>query len=113
MTRTALSRRRVLAGLTALLGGLAGPVQAAPAEHVIPLGKMKFGAAPDRLLVGDVIVWVNQDPVRHTATARDGSFDIDLPPGKEGRLILAAAGEVEVFCRFHPGMKLNLTVKSA
>lgn len=113
MTGIALSRRRALAVLTALLGGLAGPVRAAPAEHVITLGKMKFGPPPDTLLVGDVIVWVNDDPVRHTATARDGSFDIDLPPGKEGRVILAAAGEVEAFCRFHPGMKLKLTVKSA
>lgn len=113
MTGIPLSRRTALAGLTAVLGGLAGAVRAAPAEHVITLGKMKFGAAPDRLLVGDVIVWVNRDPVRHTATARDGSFDVDLPPGKEGRLVLEVAGEVEVFCRFHPGMKLKLTVKSA
>lgn len=113
MTGVSLTRRTALAGLTVLLGGLAGTARAAPAEHEVILGKMKFGPAPAPLLVGDVIVWVNKDPVRHTATARDGSFDIDLPPGKEGRLIVAAAGEVEVFCRFHPGMKLKLMVGSA
>lgn len=113
MTGITLSRRTVLAGLPAILGGLAGTVRAAPAEHVITLSKMKFGAAPDALLVGDVIVWVNEDPVRHSATARDSSFDVDLPPGKEGRLILATAGDVEVFCRYHPGMKLKLTVETS
>lgn len=114
MTGIILSRRTALAGLTAVLAGGTGAVRAAaPAEHVVTVGKMSFGPAPALLVVGDVIVWTNKDPVRHTATARDGSFDIDLPPGTEGRLTLQTPGEIEVYCRFHPGMKLTLTVSPA
>ncbi|MCX8509020.1 MAG: hypothetical protein ORN49_09130, partial [Rhodobacteraceae bacterium] len=81
----------------------AGAVQAG---HLITINRVKFGQPPVPLMVGDVIVWCNQDLFRHTATARDGTFDLDLPSATEARLPLMAAGKIEVFCRFHPGMKL-------
>ena len=60
--------------------------------------------------MGDVIVWQNNDILRHTATARDGSFDVDLPPGTSSRLTLATAGSFAFFCKFHPGMTGTLVV---
>lgn len=112
MTRH-LSRRGALAGLAALACAMAGAVKAATATHVVAITKMKFAPPAGPLAVGDQIVWRNQDIFRHTATARDGSFDLDLPPGEEATLTLAAAGQIEVFCRFHPGMTLVLSVTGA
>lgn len=112
MTPFLLSRRAILAGLSSLCG-LRAAACSAPTDHVIAITRMKFGPAPEPLVVGDVIVWHNQDLFRHTATARDGSFDLDLPPGKEAQVTLMTAGEIEVFCRFHPGMKLKLKVSPA
>lgn len=88
----------------------APPALAAPTVHTIVIDKMKFGAAPKNLRAGDVIVWVNKDIFRHTATARDKSFDVDLAPGASGRTVLRKAGSIGVLCRFHPGMTVQLSV---
>ena len=110
MTGMRLSRRSALAGLAGLFALGGGSARAHGTEHRIVIEKMKFGPAPEGLTVGDSILWVNSDILRHTATARDGSFDVDLKPGEEVAMHLDKAGEIEVFCRFHPGMKLTLTV---
>lgn len=80
------------------------------AEYTVVIEKMRFGPVPEVLHPGDVIIWENQDLFRHTATARDKSFDLDLPAGAVARMEVDAVGTIEVFCRFHPGMKTTLTV---
>ena len=84
---------------------------AAAAEFEIAIAKMKFGPAPAELKVGDVIVWQNDDMFRHTATARDGSFDVDLPPKTEVRMTISKAGVADYYCRFHPAMVGKLDVR--
>lgn len=78
--------------------------------YTIVIDKMKFGAVPPGLHAGDTILWVNHDIFRHTATARDGSFDVDLLPGKSGRTVLKRTGTVSFWCKFHPGMKGQLII---
>ncbi len=82
----------------------------APRTHVVQIDRMKFGAMPKTVRVGDTIVWVNADMVRHSATARDGGFDVDLPPGAKAATRIRSAGAVTVICKFHPGMKARLSV---
>ena len=84
---------------------------AGAAEFEIAIAKMKFGPAPAELKIGDVIVWRNDDIFRHTATARDKSFDIDLPPKAEVRMTISKAGMVDYYCRFHPAMVGKLDVR--
>jgi len=98
-----------LAGAAAA-AALASPASAAPRVATIVIDKMRFGPAPAGLHVGDRIVWVNKDFLRHSATAADRSFDLDLPAGKSGAVVLRKAGVVAVACKFHPGMKLQLNV---
>ena len=83
---------------------------AGPRVHRIEIDKLAFGPAPGGLHVNDIVEWTNSDILRHTATATDGSFDIDLPAGAKGRTILQRAGGVAYVCRFHPGMKGRLDV---
>jgi plastocyanin len=80
-------------------------------EYQIAIAGMKFSAPPAELHVGDVIVWRNDDIFRHSATARDKSFDIDLPPKSEGRMTIGRAGAVDFYCRFHPAMTGKLDVR--
>jgi plastocyanin len=82
----------------------------APAPHVITLAHMAFGAVPAGLRIGDAIEWVNDDIFQHTATAREGSFDVILPPKARVRTVLRRAGEIAFYCRYHPGMTGVLTV---
>lgn len=83
---------------------------ASAADHVIEINDMRFGPAPQHLKVGDTITWKNLDIVRHTATAKNGTFDLKLDPGKSAQTTLRASGAVTVFCRYHPDMTLRLTV---
>ena len=64
------------------------------------------------LKTGDTIQWKNGDIFRHTATAA-GLFDLDLAPGAEGEVTLKKSGVLTVICRYHPNMRLRLSVEKA
>ncbi len=104
----------MLAGLLLLFAGAipataTGTAQA-PRVHVIVVDKMAFGPMPAGVRAGDIIEWVNHDIFEHSATARDGSFDIDLKPGATARMT-ATSGSFAFFCKFHPTMQASLVVK--
>ena len=107
--RASLRGSLVAAAMPALLLAFA-PVAATAKTHTIVVEKMRFGPSPAGLRVGDTIVWVNRDPVRHTATARDNSFNIDLPPRASGKAVVRRAGAIAVYCVLHPAMTTTLHV---
>lgn len=86
------------------------PASAASRSYTVVIDKMKFGPVPTGLRVGDRIVWVNRDMFRHTATAKDGSFDVDLPPEGSATTMVRKAGALNVVCRYHPAMRAVLTI---
>lgn len=88
----------------------ARPAATTQAVHVIVLDKMAFGPMPSGVRAGDIIEWVNHDIFEHTATARDGSFDIDLKSGATVRTT-AKIGSFAFYCKFHPGMTGTLVAK--
>ena len=57
----------------------ASPAAAAPKVYTVVIDKMKFGPVPAGIRVGDTILWVNRDFLKHSATARDKSFNVELP----------------------------------
>lgn len=95
----------IVAGLVsgASISALAANVQ-------ITMDKLEIAPATVSARVGDTVEWVNKDPFAHTATAKDGDWDVMLPPHKSGALVLKKAGNFEYYCRFHPNMKATLTV---
>jgi plastocyanin len=101
--------RRTALGLALAAAG-SGCARRAPTRVTIVIAGMAFGAAPAGLRVGDSIEWVNRDIFQHTATARDGSFDLVLAPDASGRVVLKKPGRLEVYCRYHPGMTLAFDV---
>jgi len=54
---------------------------------------------------------INKDVFAHTATARNGDFDVTMPPKKTVTLVLTKAGTVDYYCRFHPNMKAMLKIE--
>lgn len=80
------------------------------AVHAVVIDKMAFGLMPTDVRVGDTIEWDNQDIFVHTATARNGLFDVELQPKQRVRVTLAKPGDVAVYCRYHPGMTGSFTV---
>lgn len=89
--------------------GLAGK---APAETIRVEAKgLVFSPAASTAHVGDTIEWVNADFVAHTATARNGEWDVKLPPHATERSVLNAPGKFDYYCRYHPNMKGQITVE--
>jgi plastocyanin len=100
---------KTLALLPLLVLAFAG-APAMAADYTVVIDKMAFGALPAELHVGDTITWKNDDLFRHTATAKDGSFDVDLPVDSSVAMPLTVAGQWDFICKFHPGMKGTLVV---
>jgi plastocyanin len=107
MTKSLITRA-LAAAVAAFMAATAA--RADPSAHMIVVNHLAYGQAPEGLRIGDVIEWKNADIFRHTVTAKDGSFDIDLPPGAKGRIVLKRAGEIQYYCRFHPGMNGALNI---
>jgi len=66
---------------------------------------LAFALAHVSAYVGDTVEWANDDFVAHTATARNGAWDVKLAARGNGHTELNTSGEVEYYCRFHPNMK--------
>jgi plastocyanin len=91
-----------------LFGMIAVPAQAATIQ--ITMQDLVFTPAEVSAKVGDTVEWINKDVFVHTATARNGDFDVNSAPKKTVTSVLKKAGTVEYYCRFHPNMKAVLTI---
>ena len=100
--------------LCAVVAGALLPVAplipAAAATHVVVIDKMKYAPVPP-LKVGDKVVFVNKDMFRHTVTASNNSFNLDLMPGARGSLHINSAGHAVFYCKYHPGMRGTMVAK--
>ena len=100
---------RCLPVITALLlGGVSVPAHAATIQ--ITIDNLVFAPAEVSAQVGDTIEWINKDVFAHTATARNGDFDVITPPKKTVTSVLKKAGTIEYYCRYHPNMKAVLKI---
>jgi plastocyanin len=94
--------------VTALTLGISVSARAATIQ--ISMENMVIAPLETSAKVGDTIEWVNKDILLHTATARNGDWDVVMPPKKTVTLVLKKAGTIDYYCRFHPNMKGTLTV---
>ena len=103
-----MTPRWILPIVAALSLGASFSAQAATIE--ISMENLVIAPAEAAAKVGDTIEWVNKDVFAHTATARNGDWDVTIPPKKTVTLVLKKAGAIDYYCRFHPNMKATLTV---
>jgi plastocyanin len=101
-------RLRLLISLLAF-GAMA--VTAHAATITIVMENLVISPAEATANVGDTIELVNEDVLAHTATARNGDFDVMMPPKKTVTYVLKKAGNVDYYCRFHPNMKARLKIE--
>ena len=95
--------------LAAALLSISVPAHAATIE--ITMENLVVSPADVSAKVGDTINWINKDVFAHTATAKNGDFDVTLPPKKSATSVLKKAGTVDYYCRYHPNMKAMLKVE--
>ena len=100
-------------GRIALFAGVIYAMCAVPAHAAtitVVIDKLVYSLPEVTAKVGDTIEWDNRDILQHTATAKDGSWNVLLPPHKKGSIVVKKAGTFDYFCKFHPNMKAKLTV---
>jgi plastocyanin len=91
---------------------LVAAVVPASAETItVTIENLSFKPAEVKAKVGDTIQWVNKDVLDHTATARDGNFDVIQPAKKSTPQTLTKAGTFDYYCRYHPNMTGRLVVE--
>jgi len=86
-------------------------VPAHAATITITMENLVVSPAETTAKVGYTLELVNNDFVAHTATARNGDFDVMMPSKKTVTYVLKKAGTVDYFCRFHPNMKATLKIE--
>jgi plastocyanin len=103
-----MTPRWIVPTVAALLLGISVSAHAATVQ--ISMENLVVSPAETSAKVGDTIEWVNKDIFAHTATARNGDFDVTMPPKKTVTMVLKKAGTIDYYCRFHPNMKATLIV---
>ncbi|MGB8605938.1 cupredoxin domain-containing protein [Bradyrhizobium sp.] len=103
-----MTPRRVLPIVATLMLGMSVSAHAAVVQ--ISMENLVISPAEASAKVGDTIEWTNKDIFAHTATARNGDWDVTIPPKKTVTSVLKKAGTVEYYCRFHPNMKATMIV---
>ena len=99
--------RWILPGVVLLLGM---SVSAHAATIQITMDNLVIAPAEVSAKVGDTLELINKDVLAHTATAKNGDFDVMMPPKKTVTYVLKKAGTIDYYCRFHPNMKAVLNV---
>ena len=102
--------------LAAAAVGLAAAMlaQPAPAEgrvHQIEIKGVAFAPAQIAIRTGDSVEWANGDIVTHTATSKEGGFDVSVLPGRNGSAVMTRPGTFSYICRYHPNMKGQIVVE--
>jgi plastocyanin len=94
----------------AVMGSVMNAVSAHAETIQIIIDKMVFSPTETKASVGDTIEWVDKDILSHTATARNGDWDVVIAANKTVRLVLKRAGPIDYYCRFHPNMTGRIVV---
>src|SRR5262249_2777281 len=68
------------------------------------MAQVAYAPAQVSAHVGDSVEWTNDDIVAHTATARNGAWDVMVGPNSKGSITLKSPGTIEYYCRLQPNM---------
>ncbi len=105
---------RLFSRFVVLVAILLAMVPVVPAQFGVPkaeaqpitveMRNIAFNPRTITITPGTTVVWVNQDPVAHTVTADDGSFDSGLiQPGGSYQRTFQQPGTYPYYCRPHGG----------
>lgn len=84
--------------------------KAAPAGPTITIKDFIYSPAEVAAKVGQAITIANSDGFNHTVTAKDGTFDLDVPPNGSVTLTVSKAGTFPYTCTYHPGQHNPATI---
>ena len=90
------------------------PVAKAAATSNVVITDFEFTPATITVIQGDTVIWTNDGPTGHSATAVDGSFDTGIFPAGENREVtFDDPGTFAYICTPHPNMEGTVVVEAA
>ena len=85
---------------------------AAAGASGVEMKGVKFLPSRIEIAAGATVTWTNNDPLAHTVTADDGTWDSGtIDPGKTFSRTFTQPGEYTVHCTPHPFMKAVIVVR--
>ena len=89
-------------------------IHAAANQGSVTISDFKFTPKSITINVGESVVWTNNGPTGHSATADDGTFDTGvLPKGSTGMFRFTKAGTYKYHCTPHPYMHGTVIVQGS
>ena len=82
----------------------------APQTHTIFIENNKFKPIDLDIKIGDTVVWINKDSIKHTVTFEDVRVDQVLTNSAKVSHTFKEKEEARYFCKFHPGMTGSVKV---
>lgn len=90
---------------------LAGAMFASAGEPAsVVIADLEFKPSVVTVRIGDTVTWINKDFVEHTATSRDGAFDVATPKSRPAHWRAQKVGDFTYYCRLHPNMTGTIRV---
>ncbi len=105
------ARRVRFGNAVAIVGALVTLAGGARADTIqVKIDKLAFSPAQVSLHAGDTIEWVNADFIAHTATARNGAWDVMIPANAKKSVVVTGDGPIDYYCKFHPNMMGQISI---
>jgi plastocyanin len=86
---------------TAVGVGSGARAGAQTADKTITIKDFQYNPADLAVKVGEKITVTNSDSAPHTVTARDGSFNVDVPPNGSATFTVPKPGSHPYYCTYH------------
>jgi hypothetical protein len=90
-------------------GAIPTPPSNQPADQPFVLN-YTFVPATTTINVGTRVTWTNNDQVKHTVTAVDGTFSGFMTQSASFSRVFSTAGTFNYFCAVHPNMRASVVV---
>ena len=103
----------VVVGLALAGVGVAAQSEAeaeASGQPTISIKDFMYAPAETTVKAGEAITIANSDSFSHTVTAKDGTFDLDVPANGSVTLKVAKQGAFPYTCTYHPGQHNPATI---
>jgi plastocyanin len=89
------------------------PAGAQAGGKKIDIKDFQYNPAVLQAKVGEAVTVTNEDSAPHTVTAKDGSFNVDVPAGGSATLTVSKAGDHPYECTYHPGQHNPASIKAS
>lgn len=103
LTKLTIALVAVLGMAFTAVGVVSGAQAGAQAAgKTITIKDFQYNPADLAVKVGEKVTITNSDTAPHTVTARDGSFNVEVPANGSATLTVPAAGSHPYYCTYHP-----------